>query len=1008
MNRTLLGICACSVAALSATAAWTAADTTPEGALVPPFSHVFTEAGDFDGYTILDLDGQGGWKMEEGQQEGEYVPCVKGTSGWYNVPSMNDWLITPRLYLEEGKAYRVTVNMSSQSNACAERFEVKYGKENTADGMTGMVISPTEITNTEGRDFDGYIIPAESGEHHVGVHGISDPETWRLYCYYIRIGAPTPLTAPGAVSGLAVVPDPQWEMKATVSFTTPGTDMAGDPVGGTMDVDIYRDGEKIGTVEGCSPATTYSFEDNNSAGTPMERPREYEYTVIPRNASGEGYLAKAANYVGPNVPGDVENIHIAEMSPGIVKVTWEAPATDRNGNPVPAGKVRYALELLGNGEENVLTTDHAGTDYTVTVCEPTEQTFACVRIVALTSAGRSDGVMSPTIPVGEADEAPYLESFADGRLRNLTGTEIVTQNGSSRPQAQLCVDADFPSVGASDNDNGFAYGRMPSAGDQVGFFSGKIDLLDMKGLKFALNIFKFNDSHANTFTISMRCIGEEFTEIATVSAADFTEPGWHKTMSDIPERFEGKTVQFEITMTNVNSMNSFMDRARIYVPADINLSAREITLPSEAQANEPFTVAVTVDNVGELAAGGYTVELYRNGMKVDEQTPAEALEPDAFTTVEFTQNLPVTEAPEQGYSARVVIDGDEDPTDNSTEVAYMSLKMPSYPVVDTLEGTADGNGGIILTWSAPDLAGSETEHVVMDFETFVDHATDLSPFTNHDGDGLASGTYTDEDIPGITGEPAAWYVIDSRNEGNGVGTGNNGSDKFVMVAYTQDEEADVNRNDDWLITPELYGGEQTISFYVRVCNSWYPETLEVLVSETDNDPASFTQYGVLALADQEWTRVEADIPAGVRYVAFRYISEDQYYIALDDIEYAPAGGKPMLELVGYNIYRDGIRINSEPVAETTFTDSGCEPDTEHTYAVTAVYNKGESCLGNEVRMQLSGIAGAAQESADTPAEYFNMAGMKVASGTVGTPVPALPAGVYVRSTPVSVTKIVVK
>ena len=68
MNRTLLGICACSVAALSATAAWTAADTTPEGALVPPFSHVFTEAGDFDGYTILDLDGQGGWKMEDGQQ----------------------------------------------------------------------------------------------------------------------------------------------------------------------------------------------------------------------------------------------------------------------------------------------------------------------------------------------------------------------------------------------------------------------------------------------------------------------------------------------------------------------------------------------------------------------------------------------------------------------------------------------------------------------------------------------------------------------------------------------------------------------------------------------------------------------------------------------------------------------------------------------------------------------------------------------------------------------------
>jgi len=65
--------------------------------------------------------------MEPGQDEGEYIPCVKGTSGWYNVPPMNDWLITTALHLETGKAYRVTVDMSAQYNACAERFEVKYG-----------------------------------------------------------------------------------------------------------------------------------------------------------------------------------------------------------------------------------------------------------------------------------------------------------------------------------------------------------------------------------------------------------------------------------------------------------------------------------------------------------------------------------------------------------------------------------------------------------------------------------------------------------------------------------------------------------------------------------------------------------------------------------------------------------------------------------------------------------------------------------------------------------------
>lgn len=1007
MNRTLLGICICSVAALSATAAWTATDTTPDGAAVPPFSHVFTEADDFDGYTILDLDGQGKWQMEPGQNEGEYIPCVKGTSGWYNVPPMNDWLITPALHLETGKAYRVTVNMSAQSNACAERFEVKYGDTATADAMATEVIGATEITNTEGRDFDGYMIPDATGTYHVGLHGISDPDTWRLYCYYIKIGAPTPTTAPGAVTSLTVVPDPKWDMKTTVKFTTPANDMAGDPLSGTVDVDVYREGEKIGTLEGCAPGQEYTFADDNSAGTPMARPGNYEYTIVPRNGSGEGFIAKASNYVGPNIPGDVANINLEETTPGVVKITWDAPETDQDGNPVPADKVTYALALLGE-QERVLATDHSGTEFTATVCPADEQAFACVRIVAITSAGRSAGAVSSTIPVGEPSEAPYMESFADGRLRNITGTEIVTQTGSSKPQAQLCINADFPAVGASDGDNGFAYGRMPAAGDQVAFFSGKIDLLDMSGLKFALNIFKFNASHANTFTIAMRTAGEEYSEITTVSTGDFTEPGWYKTVSDIPSRFEGQTVQFRITMTNVNSMNSFMDRARIYMPAEVNLAAREIIVPEQASANEPFNIKVYIDNLGEQTADNYTVELYRNGEKVDEQTSAEPLAADAFATVEFTQTLGVTELPQQAYSARVVIDGDGDMTDNMTETVYTTLKMPSYPVIETLEGSSDGNGGIVLRWSAPDLSGSETEHVVMDFESLEDHATDLTPFTTYDGDKLASGTYTDEDIPGITGEPAAWYVIDATNEGNGVGTGHNGSDKFAMVAYTKDDEAEVNKNDDWLITPELYGGEQTMSFYIRVCNSWYPESLEVLTSSTDNDPASFEQLGILEIGETDWTRVEMDIPDGVRFVAFRYISEDLYYVALDDIEYAPADGKLMLNVTGYNVYRDGVRINSEPITDTTFTDTECEPDVEHAYAVTVVYDKGESCIGNEVRLQTSGIGNTTAEPADTPAEYFNLAGMKVASGTVGAPNPALPAGIYLRKTASTTTKVAVK
>ena len=41
-----------------------------------------------------------------------------------------------------------------------------------------------------------------------------------------------------------------------------------------------------------------------------------------------------------------------------------------------------------------------------------------------------------------------------------------------------------------------------------------------------------------------------------------------------------------------------------------------------------------------------------------------------------------------------------------------------------------------------------------------------------------------------------------------------------------------------------------------------------------------------------------------------------------------------MTLNGYNIYRDGIRLNTEPVAETAFTDSDIADNKLHNYTLT--------------------------------------------------------------------------
>ena len=80
--------------------------------------------------------------------------------------------------------------------------------------------------------------------------------------------------------------------------------------------------------------------------------------------------------------------------------------------------------------------------------------------------------------------------------------------------------------------------------------------------------------------------------------------------------------------------------------------------------------------------------------------------------------------------------------------------------------------------------------------------------------------------------------------------------------------------------------------------------------------------------------------------------------------------------VKYNIYRDGVKLNAEPVGETRYTDATAT-DGEHSYVVTVVYDKGESAASNIVTLSvLSGISSVSVETVDN-APAYNLAGQKV-------------------------------
>ena len=123
------------------------------------------------------------------------------------------------------------------------------------------------------------------------------------------------------------------------------------------------------------------------------------------------------------------------------------------------------------------------------------------------------------------------------------------------------------------------------------------------------------------------------------------------------------------------------------------------------------------------------------------------------------------------------------------------------------------------------------------------------------------------------------------------------------------------------------------------------EKFEVLTSTTDDEVESFTKIeNIDGNAPYAWTKISFAVPSGTQYFAIRCVSSLCMAMLVDDITYTPAEGEMGdLNIVGYNIYRDGVKLNEVPVAEPTYTDA-VEPNTSYQYQVSVVYEEGESKL----------------------------------------------------------------
>lgn len=907
---------------------------TPMGpAFETPYKENFDDAAGFELFSIVDVADDGAtWAYYKEENEA-YAYCnyhFDPMSSANNKPK-DDWLISPPIRLENGTRYIMSFSASSLMLTMPERLEVKLGKGLDPANFTKTVFEPTIIENAQSWTWHTYTVEIEveeTADYRFGFHAMSDAGMFKLGLDDIRIDGSL-LTAPLPASELSAEPAPMGAHRATVSFVTPTQTVAGNALGALSKVEIYCQNEKVKTVE--NPALGVKLSEEITTVDGLNK-----IDVVCYNNNDErSFAASTKVFTGADAPGMTKNVKALVVEDGKVELTWEAPDGKNGGYVDPENLSYYVVRYLSANEQVSLAYDYEGNSFTDEY-EADAQTVFTYLVIAMNEKGfGSSGVSNPIVVGGESYTLPFVESFANGYSNYGIWNNVSCNGGLGNWYLWSPSDNVLP----YDNDKGCVAFTPNKAGDETYLFSGKIDIS-----KAANPLFQFcyyHDGSSNVLKAQVNPATKGWVDEKVIDLSDKSIPeGWTKVTIPLEKYKDEPYVQIAFYGIANEMSKIYVDNIRIRDVFENDLS---VSLQSRTRfkPGEQYKLTAKVTNVGEKDATAFKVNFYRDD-ELLESVGASPLQYDESKDYSIVTSIDLGAEDTAVYRA-VVEYGDDNNLENNESSVEVTSVLPKYPAPTGLIGEEEG-GVAYLRWEAPQEPVRETPVPVTDdfesYEPFI--IEDIGEWTVVDENGSA-GTF------GLLGcnfphrEEAKsfqvfniWALFNNLTENDTEWMANSGEQMLVSFA-------DLDRkSDDWLISPELTGEAQTIKFFAKSVNYIYPnETYEVLVSDTDMELGSFRKIkeGDVSI---DWVEISVDLPEGSKYFAIKCTSPDLFAMAVDDITYTPGTGIPDdLELVGYNVYKDGVKINTETVTATEFRNP-MDDQADHTYAVSAVYNYGES------------------------------------------------------------------
>ncbi|MDD7258089.1 MAG: choice-of-anchor J domain-containing protein, partial [Prevotellaceae bacterium] len=383
----------------------------------------------------------------------------------------------------------------------------------------------------------------------------------------------------------------------------------------------------------------------------------------------------------------------------------------------------------------------------------------------------------------------------------------------------------------------------------------------------------------------------------------------------------------------------------------------------------------------------YTVDLYAGEKKIRTETVTEPLK--MFEKKQLSFDFATTIFDEAGnVTLKAVVASENDfKAENNQAESMIAIKQSTVAVPTNLNAT-EGNGSVTLTWSIPEMSITE---VTDDFESYgIWTCANIGQWTLVDGDKGITGSFFKEMNYPSQDTPFA-YTVWAPKDYTGDGTVDvtsqismrpHSGDKALASVYSfvipeGSEKGEFIANDDWLISPELPGMAQTVSFHATHYkaddgSAQYPQTYQVLYSKTDKETASFTAIDGDRKTAGDWEKVSVELPEGSKYFAIRHISnkDDAFIFLVDDVTYSVGDG----EIAGYNVYVDGELYTNVKGSELTAVVSGLVNGT-HQFAVTAVYSNGAESRPVIVVLTTTGIDGISPDG--KPVDIYTVDGQLV-------------------------------